>query len=61
MIHREEIIGPHRLILGDCREIELPRDAAVVSDPPYGMNWNTDSTRFTGGKRDGGKVAPIGA
>ena len=21
MIHREEIIGPHRLILGDCREV----------------------------------------
>lgn len=23
---------------------------AVVTDPPYGMNWNTDSTRFTKGK-----------
>ena len=51
MSHREEIIGPHRLILGDCREIELPRDAAVVSDPPYGMNWNTNTSRFSGGDR----------
>lgn len=36
---------------GDCLEI-LPRldrsaIAAVVSDPPYGMGWDTDSTRFT--------------
>ena len=22
---------------------------AVISDPPYGMDWDTDSTRFTGG------------
>lgn len=51
MTYREEIIGEARLILGDCREIinDLPKDAAIVSDPPYGMNWNTDSTRFSGG------------
>jgi DNA modification methylase len=42
-----------RLILGDCRTVtpDVPV-AAVVSDPPYGMDWNTDSTRFTGGNRD---------
>jgi hypothetical protein len=36
---------------GDCREIAptLTRDVAVVSDPPYGMGWNTDTTRFSGG------------
>ena len=36
---------------GDCREM-LPGVSAdaVVSDPPYGMKWNTDSTRFSGGK-----------
>lgn len=45
-------IGPHELWLGDCRDI-LPTlgrvDAAVVSDPPYGMKWDTDTTRFSGG------------
>jgi site-specific DNA-methyltransferase (adenine-specific) len=49
---------------GDSREVlpTLPTDAAIVSDPPYGMNWNTDSTRFTGGARrlaDGVKRAPV--
>lgn len=38
MVFREEVIGDARLILGDCREVELPRDdAAIVSDPPYGI------------------------
>lgn len=39
----------------------LGREFAVVSDPPYGMAWNTDTTRFSGGrepKRRGGVVAP---
>lgn len=37
---------------GDCREILplLGTDFAVVSDPPYGMAWNTDASRFSGGK-----------
>lgn len=26
---------------GDCREIELPVQCAVVTDPPYGVNLNT--------------------
>ncbi len=36
---REERIGPHRLILGDCREVMpgLGRVDAVVTDPPYGI------------------------
>lgn len=34
---------------GDCRDILplLTGIDAVVSDPPYGMNWNTDTSRFT--------------
>jgi site-specific DNA-methyltransferase (adenine-specific) len=52
---RKEVIGECVLYRGDCREIAplLPSDIAVVSDVPYGMNWDTDSTRFTGGQRVG--------
>lgn len=41
------------LYLGDCRDVaeSLEGIDAVVSDVPYGMNWNTDTTRFSGGKR----------
>lgn len=37
---------------GDCREIvpQLPPVDAVISDPPYGMDWDTDTTRFSGGE-----------
>lgn len=54
MIIREEIIGRCRLILGDCLEVlpSLPRNCRVVSDPPYGMDWDTDSTRFSGGNSE---------
>ena len=47
---RVEIDG-HILFEGDCLEIlpTLGKVDAVCSDPPYGMNWNTDSTRFSGG------------
>jgi site-specific DNA-methyltransferase (adenine-specific) len=36
---------------GDCRDLDLPPapGVGIVSDPPYGMNWNTDMTRFTRG------------
>jgi DNA modification methylase len=46
-------IGDCTLYLGDCREIlpTLGKVDAVVTDPPYGMKWDTDSTRFSGGKR----------
>ena len=41
------------LYLGDCLKVlaDLPGLAvdAVIADPPYGMRWNTDSTRFSGG------------
>jgi DNA modification methylase len=51
MIIKEERIGNQTLYLGDCREVMplLGRFDAVVADPPYGMNHNTDFTRFTGG------------
>lgn len=36
---------------GDWREVlpHIGQVTAVVSDPPYGMDWDTDSTRFSGG------------
>ena len=38
---------------GDCLEIipELEPVDLVLTDPPYGMNNNTDSSRFSGGKQ----------
>jgi len=37
------------LYCGDCLEIlpHLGKVDAVVTDPPYGVSWNTDYTRFT--------------
>ena len=51
---RMERIGAAVLYLGDCREIlpTIGRVDAVVTDPPYGMNWNPDTTRFSGGNSD---------
>lgn len=39
---------------GDCREIlpHLEPVDLVLTDPPYGVNWNTNSTRFSGGNRN---------
>lgn len=35
---------------GDCREVAPTISAdVVVSDPPYGMNWDTNTDRFSGG------------
>ena len=38
---------------GDCRDV-LPHVSAdvLVTDPPYGMKWNTDTSRFGGGHRE---------
>jgi DNA modification methylase len=38
---------------GDCLKIlpTLGPIDAVVTDPPYGMKWDTDHTRFSGGHR----------
>lgn len=48
-----ERIGAATLYLADCMDVlpTLSGVQAVVSDPPYGMAWNTDSTRFSGGQR----------
>lgn len=45
-------IGPCTLYLGDCLKIAPTLEGvdAVISDPPYGMDWDTDTTRFSGGK-----------
>lgn len=47
---------------GDSLELGLSIEtpAAIVSDPPYGMDWDTDTTRFSGGKQKvkRGRVAP---
>jgi len=41
--------GDVLLILADCIDV-LPIEAdAVISDPPYGMNLDTDNSRFSGG------------
>ena len=39
---RKEAIGPHTLYLGDCREIlhTLGKVDAVVTDPPYGIDFD---------------------
>ena len=44
MTFREERIGNQRLILGDCLEVmpTLGRFDAVVTDPPYGMNFRSN-------------------
>jgi len=53
---REVLADGVELYLGDCFEIlpALARSCAVVSDVPYGMAWDADSTRFTGGGRKRG-------
>ena len=49
MITRVEQIGDCTIALGDCLEIlpTLGKFDVIVSDPPYGMNYNTDSKRFS--------------
>ena len=39
------------MFLGDCRELlpTLDRTCSIVTDNPYGMDWDTDSSRFSGG------------
>lgn len=44
---RVEHIGPHTLYLGDCREIlpTLGKVDAVVTDPPYGIDFDFGAVR----------------
>lgn len=41
------------LYCGDCLEVlpTLSGIDAIIADPPYGMKWNTDSSRYSGGHR----------
>lgn len=45
---REEQIGDCRLILADCREVlpTLPKVDAVLTDPPYGIGFAAQPTRY---------------
>lgn len=45
--------GNVRLYLADCLNLlpSLTGIDAVISDPPYGMDWNTNGRRFSGGHR----------
>lgn len=56
-IRKEVQIGNCRLLLGDCLEIlpTLGKVDALVSDPPYGMDWDG---RVTRGKNGTGKAGP---
>ncbi len=51
MAFEEVQIGDCRLIRADNRDVydALPKDAAIVSDVPYGMQWDTQTARFSGG------------
>lgn len=57
-IIKEERIGGQRLILGDCLKVMplLDRVDAVVTDPPYGMNWSGKITRGMNGTGKKGKT-----
>ena len=59
---RIETIGDAVLYNADCLEVlpTLGPVDAVVTDPPYGMNYDTDSTRFSGMMRSGYRV-PVGS
>lgn len=50
----EQLSDSVTLYLGDCRQIlpTLGAIDAVVSDPPYGMAWDVNSKRFSGGNRE---------
>lgn len=47
---RKEVIGDATLYLGDCLEIlpTLPKVDAVITDPPYGVNFSGSVTKHTG-------------
>lgn len=52
------------IYLADCNEVHSELNGnviidSIVSDPPYGMNWNSDYTRFTNGVAQSTKNNPI--
>lgn len=59
---RTEIIGNATLYLGDCREVlpTIARPDAIVTDPPYGMTYESNYTIGQGSKaitNDGTRVS----
>lgn len=47
-------LGEHRLVVGDCTDSAVVKEVledeeieSVITDPPYGIDWDTDYTRFT--------------
>lgn len=56
MSPRIERIGDATLYLGSNADVlpSLDRACSIVTDNPYGMDWDTDSTRFTGGQHKRG-------
>jgi len=64
---RKEVIGDCTLYLGDCMDVFdlIEKHDACLTDPPYGINLNTDNSRFSGGhsasvSRRGNGVGPAG-
>jgi site-specific DNA-methyltransferase (adenine-specific) len=55
---RKEVIGDCTLYLGDCLEVmpALGKVDAVVTDPPYGMDWSGKVTRGKNGTGKKGKT-----
>jgi site-specific DNA-methyltransferase (adenine-specific)/modification methylase len=58
---RKEVIGDATLYMGDCLEIlpTLPKVDAVITDPPYGMNLDTDYSGFKGWSGKGHEYKPV--
>jgi site-specific DNA-methyltransferase (adenine-specific) len=51
MMPEKVTIGNAELWHGDCRDLlPLLQADALISDPPYGMDWDTNLQRFTGGR-----------
>lgn len=56
LYRRRETIGSATLYLADAWQMLAHVEAdAVLSDPPYGMAWDVDSSRFSGGESTRGR------